>query len=235
MTFISKSVSVFLSGVALMTLPVSAMAGEATTIALVSTSVHAEYTGTVNRGFDAIRKGKPEQAVRLFDTVIEQNDKMLGTDLRPRLCNSDSTAASAAADSVVISSAVCDAHFGKGFALVDLGRGDLAEAELRRATELAPSNAHYANEYAELFKSRREWQRSYDGFAHAWSVVDKQADGPDRTIAARSLRGMGYNMIEMGKLDEAESYFTQSLAYEPNSDAAKNELKFIAQRKAIGI
>lgn len=134
----------------------------------------------------------------------------------------------------MVSSAVCDAHFGKGFALVDLGRGDLAEAELRRATELAPDNAHYANEYAELFKSRRQFQESYDLFARAWSVVDKDTKGPDAGIAARALRGMGFNLIELGRLDEAKTMFSQSLAYDAGNAAAKTELDFIAQRQAIG-
>src|SRR3546814_3056230 len=56
----------------------------------------------------------------------------------------------------LVDSALCDAHFGKGFALIDLGRGDLAEAELLKAMQMAPDNAQFANEYAELFKSRSE-------------------------------------------------------------------------------
>ncbi|QSR18130.1 diguanylate cyclase [Novosphingobium sp. KA1] len=189
----------------------------------------------VSRGFDMIRAGKPGKAVKLFDSVISANEQGLTGDARPRLCLSEKASGHAAPrDAVMVSSAVCDAHFGKGFALVDLGRGDLAEAELRRATELAPDNAHYANEYAELFKSRRQFQESYDLFARAWSVVDKDTKGPDAGIAARALRGMGFNLIELGRLDEAKTMFSQSLAYDAGNAAAKTELDFIAQRQAIG-
>ncbi|MFC0686927.1 diguanylate cyclase [Novosphingobium clariflavum] len=234
MNFMMKSVSLLVS-VAALAIPGLATAGEATPIALISSAAHAEYVGMVSRGFDMIRAGKPGKAVKLFDSVISANEQGLTGDARPRLCLSEKAAGHAApGNAVMVSGAVCDAHFGKGFALVDLGRGDLAEAELRRATELAPDNAHYANEYAELFKSRRQFQESYDLFARAWSVVDKDTKGPDAGIAARALRGMGFNLIELGRLDEAKTMFSQSLAYDAGNAAAKTELDFIAQRQAIG-
>ncbi|WP_324698816.1 diguanylate cyclase [Novosphingobium aerophilum] len=203
--------------------------------AVVNTALHIESQNGVSKGFALIRAGKPAQAVKMFDSVILASEQALTGDVRPRLCQSEAAEGSVAAGkAVIVSSAVCDAHFGKGFALVDLGRGDLAEAELRRATELAPDNAHFANEYAELFKSRREWQRSYDLFSHAWEIVDKDTKGDDASVAARALRGMGYNKIEMGQLDEAQKLFRQSLEYDPANAGAKSELDFIAQKKAIG-
>ncbi len=186
----------------------------------------------VQQGFNLIRRGKQEQAVKLFDKVIAQGQMHLAGDTRPRLCRSDGGAAGDASASV--DPAVCDAHFGKGFALIDLGRGDLAEAELGKAAQMAPTNAHFANEYAEPFKSRREWQKSYDGFARAWSVVEKTTTGPDASVAARALRGMGFNKAAMGQYDEAAALYKRSLQYDPKSEIAKAELGNIARRKAIG-
>lgn len=186
----------------------------------------------VKQGFDLIRRGKQAQAVKLFDQVIAHTDRQLYGDSRSRLCRAGG---SAVADvSVSIDPAVCDAHFGKGFALIDLGRGDLAEAELGKATRMAPGNAHFANEYAELFKSRRDWQQGYEGFARAWAVVDKATTGPDAGIAARALRGMGFTKAAMGQYDAAQAFYTQSLQYDPNSAIAQAELGNIARRKAIG-
>jgi len=185
----------------------------------------------VEQGFNLIRRGKQAQAVKMFDQVIAHTDQQLYGDNRGRLCRVGGTAADS---SVSVDPAVCDAHFGKGFALIDMGRGDLAEAELRKASQMAPGNAHFANEYAELFKSRRDWQQSYDGFAQAWSVVDKATTGPDASVAARALRGMGFNKAAMGKFDEAQQLYTQSLQYEPKSEIAQAELGNIARRKAIG-
>lgn len=192
-----------------------------------------------SRGFSLIRAGRPQQAIMEFDAVIASADQQYSRDPRPRLCAADEAkarqfASAAGEEAVLIDPAVCDAHFGKGFALVDLGKGNLAEAELRRATELAPYEPHYFNEYAELFKSRREWQKSYDLFARAWAVVDKDKSGADSRMAARALRGMGYSRIGLGQLDEAEKLFRQSQEYEPDSEAARIEIGFIARKKAIG-
>ncbi|KMS59710.1 diguanylate cyclase [Novosphingobium barchaimii LL02] len=184
----------------------------------------------VEQGFNLIRRGKQAQAVKMFDQVIAHADQQLYGDNRGRLCR----VGGAVDNSVSVDPAVCDAHFGKGFALIDMGRGDLAEAELRKASQMAPGNAHFANEYAELFKSRRDWQQSYDGFARAWAVVDKATTGPDASVAARALRGMGFNEAAMGKFDEAQQFYTQSLQYEPKSEIAQVELGNIARRKAIG-
>ncbi|MEJ2409584.1 MAG: diguanylate cyclase [Novosphingobium sp.] len=189
----------------------------------------------VDKAFDMIRRGRQAQAVRLFDKVIASVDRSLAGDSRARLCRSDRTVQGAHPDRVVlVDSALCDAHFGKGFALIDLGRGDLAAGELRKAMQMAPGNAHFANEYAELFKSRREWQKSYDAFAHAWTIADKNKSGPDADMAARALRGMGYNKMQMGDLEAAKRLFVQSQDYEPGSQAAKIELGTIARKLAIG-
>jgi Tfp pilus assembly protein PilF len=185
----------------------------------------------VDQGFNLIRQGKQAQAVKLFDKVIADADQRLAGDLRPRLCREAGIDASHA---VEIDSAVCDAHFGKGFALIDLGRGDLAETELRAATRMAPGNAHFANEYAELFKARRAWPESYAEFAHAWAIVDKATTGTDAKIAARALRGMGFTKAQMGEYDEAATLYRQSLQYDPASPIAQAELGNIARRKAIG-
>lgn len=195
-----------------------------------------------SRGFDLIRAGKPKQAIAEFDAVIAGADRSYLGDPRQRFCARDQRDARLVAgatgavgkEPVLIDSAVCDAHFGKGYALIDMGRGDLAEAELRRATELAPFDAHYANEYAELFKSRRDWRTSLALFTRAWSVVDRNPAGPDAGLAARALRGIGYNEMMLGNLDEAERRFRQSLEFEADNKAARVELGYIARKKAVG-
>lgn len=190
----------------------------------------------VDQGFELIRLGRQDQAVRLFDQVIASADKRLSGDARPHFCREDGAASRSGArpDGVMVDGAVCDAHFGKGYALIDMGRGDLAEGELRQATAMAPRDAHFANEYAELFKSRRDWQRSYDLFAGAWAIVDKSTAGPDAGVAARALRGMGYNKAQLGQYDQAAALYEQSLRYDPGSKVAQVEMGMIAKRKAIG-
>jgi Tfp pilus assembly protein PilF len=192
-----------------------------------------------SRGFGYIRAGKPKQAIAEFDAVIAASDLRHLNDPGQRLCASDARdgrapLAASSAGTVLVDSSVCDAHFGKGFALVDMGRGDLAEHELRRATELAPFDAHYANEYAELYKSRRDWKTALALFNRAWDVAGKDPAGPDAGAAARALRGIGYSEMMLGNLEEAEKKFRQSLEFEPGNPAAGIELSYIARKRAIG-
>ncbi|MEE4450432.1 tetratricopeptide repeat protein [Novosphingobium resinovorum] len=199
------------------------------------TDTRFDAAGHVEQGYSLLRQGKQAQAVKLFDKVIADADQRLSGDLRQRLCRGGASSGIAEpAGTVAVDSALCEAHFGKGYALIDLGRGDLAEAELRAASQMAPGNAHFANEYAELFKSRREWQQSYDLFARAWNVVDKSTTGADARVAARALRGMGFTKAAMGQYDEARTLYEQSLQYDPKSEIAQAELGNIARRKAIG-
>lgn len=130
---------------------------------------------------------------------------------------------------VVIDSAFCLAPFLKGFALIDLHRWDDAEPMLRLASESAPLNAQYRNEYAEWFKAMKQWQKAHDIFAEAYDLGQWESDeGARKFNQARALRGMGFTEIEMGDLDKAEESFRKSLKLIPNHEGAKSELQYIA-------
>ena len=133
---------------------------------------------------------------------------------------------------IVVGPNWCSALFGEGFVLIDLGRSDEAGRFLAQATEMAPTKPHYINEYAEWFKSQRNWQKSFELFSNAWGLVAHDAKGPDRKIAARALRGMGFIKTELGDFEEAERLFKQSLDYEPEKQPfVESELKYIADQR----
>ena len=135
-------------------------------------------------------------------------------------------------NAIAIPSSVCSALFIKGFVLIDLNRRTEAEPFLRRATELDPTNVHYLNEYAEWWKSQRQWIKAYELFSRAALMTADQPPEGRAAIHARSLRGMGYTLIELGRLDEAERKFDESLRLEPGSRAALSELQYIKEQRA---
>jgi tetratricopeptide (TPR) repeat protein len=49
---------------------------------------------------------------------------------------------------------------------------------------------------------------------------------------ARLYRGRGFSLTELGKLDEAEKAYRDSLTCEPGNQNAENELRYIAQKRA---
>jgi tetratricopeptide (TPR) repeat protein len=207
----------------------------------VTVTFQSEHREKLDAGFDALWAGQYSKAEKIFARVITDfEEKHSGQRIYRCADGMDDTlqvAILAAADAgtgpiSVLGPEWCEALFGMGYVLIDLKRSDEAGKYLARAVEMAPTKAHYINEYAEWYKSRREWQRSHDLFAQAWDKVSHDKAGPNRTVAARALRGMGFNKIELGDLDEAKRLFNQSLEFELENAMAKSELEYIARLEA---
>jgi len=213
---------------------------------LITTSSHAlgktDIDAHVTRMFEMIHKHDPASAIAEADIVIADYKSRFNDAATIYVCagSGPETIANlmiggaAKQRTVAVSEDWCSAYFVKGYALIDLNRSDLAEPELRQATEMAPFNAHYLNEYAELFKLKHEWQKSYDLFSKALDVAPLNDESTRAAVTARSLRGMGYAKIELNELDEAERLMKQSLEFEPESAGARSELQYIARKKAAG-
>ena len=195
----------------------------------------------LDNAFELARQGKAAEAEAIFSAVIADYDRKAQPGITYR-CAEDSAhaletmiggiAANPDKGMVVLGANWCDALFGEGFVLIDLNRASEAEPFLARAVEMAPTNAHYLNEYAEWYKSHHQWQRAYDLFAHAWDIVDHDKKGSDRKIAARALRGMGFTQIELGNYNDAEKLFKRSLDYEPEKQSAVDgELQYIRDQR----
>ena len=187
----------------------------------------------------AIGKGQAVEAIKLTEPVIAAfesehpaSDKMVFCAEGPvQTLLLLSRAIAAKKDGITVDGTWCSALFIKGFALIDVNRANDALPFLQKASEMAPLNAHYMNEYAEWYKSNRRWQESYDIFAKAREVVHYMPKDEQNEMEARSLRGMGFAMIELGKLDEAEKLFTQSLKLLPKHAGALSELQYIADQR----
>ena len=203
-----------------------------------------QFDAQLLEGVQLLSAGKPAPAIKIFDAIIAAYEAKYGTKIIYR-CATPTSAKDTIADAlqaalatkgktiVIGSEEWCTALWGKGFALIDLGKTDEAGLYLARAVEMDPMNAHFINEYAEWFKPQRKWQQSYDLFLRAWRTVDHDKKGPNRRVAARSLRGMAFNLIELGNLKEAERLYRQSLEYEPEAAAkVQNELDYIADAQA---
>ena len=203
-----------------------------------------QFDAQLLEGVQLLNAGKPAPAIKIFDAIIASYEAKYGAKIIYR-CASEARTEDTIADAfksalitgrkniVLGSEEWCTALFGKGFAMIDLGKPDEAGPYLARAVEMDPLNAHFINEYAEWFKPQRKWQQSYDLFLRAWRTVDHDKTGPNRRVAARSLRGMAFNLIELGDLKGAERLYRQSLEYEPEAAAkVQNELDFIADARA---
>jgi tetratricopeptide (TPR) repeat protein len=187
----------------------------------------------------AISEGKPADAIKLVDPVIAAYDAEYSSSEKMVFCAANPTQSLLALglaiddkkDGVVLDETWCKALFIKGFSLIDVNQSNDALAFLKKASEMAPFNAHYMNEYAEWYKSNRRWQESYDIFSNAREIASYMSKDVRKKTEARSLRGMGFAMIELGKLDEAEQLFQDSLKLIPKHSGALNELEYIKNQR----
>jgi tetratricopeptide (TPR) repeat protein len=193
----------------------------------------------IQEAAEAIGKS-PAKALKLVEPLIARSGVMTPKPATDYICAYSSTDALAkligkAAEkraAVAVAPWVCEVVFLKGFVLIDLNRRAEAEPYLRRVTELDPTNAHYLNEYAEWWKIERQWQKSYDLFAASAAMAPLQAEDVRATRHARAKRGMGFALIELDQLDEAERQFNESLVLEPGNGAALYELNYIKEVRA---
>jgi tetratricopeptide (TPR) repeat protein len=207
----------------------------------VSVAVEYGHLDELKAAFDANKAGDLKLAEERFSNIIGAYEQQYRGAETYRCAEDAADAGKVAALAkrgrtgkhvTVLGPGWCQALFAKGFVLIDLNRSPEAGSFLARAVEMAPTRGHYVNEYAEWYKSRHEWQKSYDLFAHAWDITDHDKQGPDRKIAARALRGMAFNKVEMGDLDAAEKLNRQSLELEPENKGVLTELDYIASLRS---
>jgi Flp pilus assembly protein TadD len=185
--------------------------------------------------------GKPDKAVQTeIDPVIKYYEGKYSRESRKVYCARTSAetlaylleAASKTNNAVAIGPEWATAYFMKAYALIDLGRASEARTNLTRALELSPSNSQYLSELAHLYQTQKNWAQSQKLFVRAEECA--RTFSPDKAKVqelTRALRGQGYNLVEMGKLDEAEAKYRECLKLDQNDRAALDELKYIKTRK----
>src|SRR4030095_13970088 len=101
-----------------------------------------------------------------------------------------------------------------------LGRPSEAKAQLLRAVALAPQNAQFLGELGHVYQLEKNWPLALQTFQRAESAAKEITSEQARNgELARAWRGMGYVLVELGRLDEAEAMYRKCL--ELNAQDAK--------------
>ena len=189
----------------------------------------------LTEGFNLIHAGKPADAMAIFDKVIaaeqdqNRNEKRLIFSARS-MTEAILYAGLGAAkkkDAVVLDGTWSSAYFGKGFALIDLGRPDEAKAWFDKAIDLAPMNAQFLAERGEWFKSRKDWANAYADFEAASTAAEFAPDEAKSFEQRRAWRGMAFARTEQGKLDEARQLLQKCLKLDASDDKCQHELQYV--------
>ncbi len=133
---------------------------------------------------------------------------------------------------VAIGPTYCDALFLKAYALVDLARSVEARPILEGLTTLAPMNTTYWSELGNIHQLAKDWPKALETFQQALAATEFSL--PDQKVkdTTRALRGTGYALTEMGRLDESAAAYRKCLALDPDDKVAQAELGYIAQIRA---
>jgi Flp pilus assembly protein TadD len=134
-------------------------------------------------------------------------------------------------EAIVLSSTWAHAYFVKGYALQDLGRIADAKTALLAAVDLSPWSCLYLCELGSIYKLEKDWKRARETFETAEGQAGLSPDSTKAAELAQARRGLGYVLVELGKLDDAERKYQQCLADDPNDKKAAAELEYVRDLK----
>jgi tetratricopeptide (TPR) repeat protein len=203
----------------------------------------AEQMQLVSAGARLLHEHKPSEAIDNLDKVIAHYEAR-----NPEKAGTAYCASSPAESLIYLVQAVkdkttasvygptwCDAYYLRGYALIELGRNGEARASLERAVQMSPRNAHYRSELAELYSRDKNWNEALATFEASAKLAEESTPQEHKTTElGRALRGKGFVLVELGKLDEAEAMYRRCLALDPADTKAANELRYVQSRRQSG-
>lgn len=193
-------------------------------------------------GMAAIRAKNPGKAVELMRPVLADFERQYAGEKRDIFCAVTpeqksrylADAAKANRDAVAIDAGWCRAQYVTGYALIDLERLPEAQAAFERLVRFAPQNARYLNELAYVLMKQKKLKDSLAIYRRAEVAADLT---PDRATEERclALKGVGYNLIELGDLNAAEAAYRKCLNIDPDDTDSPRELKYIEEQRKLTV
>jgi tetratricopeptide (TPR) repeat protein len=186
----------------------------------------------------AIQAEEPQRALLLVDPLLADYDKLYAGEKRTMFCDTDQAETAAysqlpgGASARVVEGGWCIALWAKGFAMIDLEQLDAAIPYLERAAALSPLHAHYLSELGYAYQSQKKWQLSFDTYARAADLAKREPVDEQKKSLRRAWFGMAFDLVELGRYDEAEKLFNKCLEVAPGDDKVLNELQYLKEQRA---
>ncbi|WP_250625977.1 tetratricopeptide repeat protein [Pinirhizobacter soli] len=131
---------------------------------------------------------------------------------------------------IVIGPSWAMAYWARSYALTEMNRTTEAEADLQKALALSPMDGQYKNELAYLIMRRGELSKSLALYKEAEEYAEMTSPYPVE-VKCVALRGQGYDLVELHRLDEAEAAYKKCMALIPDEPKSKGELGYIAEQR----
>ncbi|HEY8327313.1 MAG TPA: tetratricopeptide repeat protein [Rhodanobacter sp.] len=133
----------------------------------------------------------------------------------------------------VIGPAWARAYWARGYAYSEMGRYADARVELEKALALSPMNSQYKSELAFAYERSRDWEKMlalYKEAQDAAAISGSPEHASDLECVA--LRGQGYALVELHRLDEAVKAYRDCLKLKPGEPKSLGELGYIRDLRA---
>ena len=124
------------------------------------------------------------------------------------------------------------AYYLSAFAHSELKHLDEAEALLRKALEISPMNSQFLGQLGYYIRKTGDNIGSIEMFKRAEAATAFSPEPLKISERTRALRGQGYALIQLDRLDEAEAVYKTSLKLDPEDQESKNGLEYIRQQRA---
>lgn len=202
----------------------------------------AAFDAKYDAGMAAIRAKQPSKAVELMRPVLADFEKQYAGEKRDIFCAVTpeqssrylADAAKANRPAVSIEPGWCRAQYVTGYALIDLDKLPEAQIVFERLVRYAPQSSRYLNELGYIFMKQKKWQQSLDAYRRAEAAADLT---PDRAKEERclALKGVGYDLVELGDLNAAEAAYRKCLNINPNDEDSPRELEYIKEQRKLTV
>ena len=187
-----------------------------------------------------LKDRRPAEAIEnYFDKVIASYEAMYPAGVKATYCARSAPESllylmQSAADmqtSVVIGPAWCDAYYLRAYGLIELGRNAQARESLEKAIAMSPKNPHYLSELASLYGREKNWKEAITRYETAYQLAREFSPPESKGIEiGEALRGKGYVLVELGRLEEAEATYKQCLEINSTDKVAIGELRYVQSR-----
>jgi tetratricopeptide (TPR) repeat protein len=134
-------------------------------------------------------------------------------------------------NTIVLGPAWAMAYWGRGYAYNEMARYDDAIVELNKALALAPDDIQYLDELAYSYQQKHDFKRSLELYRSALAFADLTTSFVPK-MKCKSLRGQGYDLVELHRLSEAEAAYHACLKIIPNEPISLGELEYIRDLRA---
>ncbi|GLQ47940.1 hypothetical protein GCM10007862_29910 [Dyella lipolytica] len=119
------------------------------------------------------------------------------------------------------------AYYLRGYAYGSMGDLVHAEASLKQALALSPSNSQFLSELGNVYENEKNWSSALDTFQSADGAAEFAPPEQKITLRCHALRGQGYVLVELHKFDEAVQKYNACLSISPGDQRSIGELDYV--------